>query len=66
MDEMAGKYGVTIAQVALNWVINFNGETVVTIPGATKVHQAEDAAGAMKFQLTSDEMAHLDEMSHKL
>ncbi len=37
MDEMAARYGVTIAQVALNWVINFNGEIVVTIPGATKV-----------------------------
>jgi len=66
MDEMAARYGVTIAQVALNWVINFNGEIVVTIPGATKVHQAEEAAGAMKFQLTKDEMARLDEMSRKL
>ena len=66
MDELAAKYGVTIAQVALNWVINFNGETVVTIPGATKVRQAEEAAGAMKFQLTRDEMARLDEVSRKL
>ena len=66
MDEMAARYGVTIAQVALNWVINFNGETVVTIPGATKVRQAEEAAGAMKFQLTKDEMARLDELSRSL
>jgi aryl-alcohol dehydrogenase-like predicted oxidoreductase len=66
MDELAAKYGVTIAQVALNWVINFNGETVVTIPGATKVRQAEEAAGAMKFQLTRDEMARLDVVSGKL
>jgi aryl-alcohol dehydrogenase-like predicted oxidoreductase len=66
MDDMAGKYDVTIAQVALNWVINFNGETVVTIPGATKVRQAEEAAGAMKFQLTRDEMARLDVVSGKL
>ena len=66
MAEMAGKYVVTIAQVALNWVINFNGETVVTIPGATKVRQAEEAAGAMKFQLTRDELARLDEVSRRL
>ena len=66
MDEMAARYQVTIAQVALNWVINFNGETVVTIPGATKVSQAEEAAGAMKFQLTREEMARLDELSRKL
>ncbi len=66
MDEMAAKYQATIAQVALNWVINFNGETVVTIPGATKVRQAEEAAGAMKFQLSKEEMARLDEASRKL
>ena len=66
IDDMAAKYEVTIAQVALNWVINFNGEIVVTIPGATKVRQAEEAAGAMKFQLTRDEMARLDEVSCNL
>jgi aryl-alcohol dehydrogenase-like predicted oxidoreductase len=66
MAGIADKYGVTIAQVALNWVINFNGEIVVTIPGATKVRQAEESAGAMKFTLTKDELAKLDEVSRKL
>ncbi len=66
MEEMAAKNGATIAQVALNWVINFNGEIVVTIPGATKVRQAEEAAGAMKFRLSDDEMARLDEVSRSL
>jgi aryl-alcohol dehydrogenase-like predicted oxidoreductase len=66
MDKMAVRYEVTIAQVALNWVINFNGEIVVTIPGATKVKQAEEAAGAMKFQLSKDELARLDEVSRKI
>ena len=66
MDEIATKYEATIAQVALNWLINFNGEIVVTIPGATKVRQAEESAGAMKFRLSDDEMARLDEVSHKL
>ncbi|MBE3119173.1 MAG: aldo/keto reductase, partial [Candidatus Atribacteria bacterium] len=61
MDEIATKYEATIAQVALNWLINFNGEIVVTIPGATKVRQAEESAGAMKFRLSDDEMARLDE-----
>ncbi|MGB8214363.1 MAG: aldo/keto reductase [Anaerolineales bacterium] len=66
MDEMASKYEVTIAQVALNWLINFNGDIVVTIPGATKVRQAEESAGAMKFRLSDNELARLDEASHKL
>jgi aryl-alcohol dehydrogenase-like predicted oxidoreductase len=66
MGEIAARYNATIAQVALNWVINFKGETVVTIPGATKVSQAEEAAGAMNFRLTADEMSRLDEASRKL
>jgi aryl-alcohol dehydrogenase-like predicted oxidoreductase len=63
MDLIAIKYDATIAQVALNWVINFNGDTVVTIPGATKVRQAEESAGAMNFKLTLDELSHLDDLS---
>ncbi len=66
MDEIAARYKATIAQVALNWVINFNGDTVVTIPGATKVHQAAEAAGAMAFHLSADELAQLDNLSRRL
>ena len=50
----------------MNWLINFKGEIVVTIPGATKVSQSEESAGAMKFRLSSDEMARLDDVSHRL
>jgi aryl-alcohol dehydrogenase-like predicted oxidoreductase len=63
MEAIAAKYGVTVAQVALNWVIHVHGETVVTIPGATKVRQAEESAGAMKFRMTDEEMSRLDELS---
>jgi aryl-alcohol dehydrogenase-like predicted oxidoreductase len=66
MDEMAARYEATIAQVALNWLIHFNGEIVVTIPGATRVSQAEESAGAMKFRLSDEEMARLDEVSRRL
>jgi len=66
MEKIAAAHSATIAQVALNWVITFNGDTVVTIPGATKVHQAEQNAGAMKFGLTPDELAQLDELSRDL
>ena len=66
MDEIATMSGATIAQVALNWLINYNGEIVVTIPGATKVLQAEENAGAMKFRLSVDEMTQLDDLSGRL
>jgi aryl-alcohol dehydrogenase-like predicted oxidoreductase len=66
MDEIAARYGATIAQVALNWLITFNGESVVTIPGATRACQVEESAGAMKFQLSNDEMARLDDVSRRI
>ncbi len=63
MQEIAERHEATIAQVALNWVITFAGDTVVTIPGATKVQQARDNAGAMRFRLTDEELARLDELT---
>lgn len=66
MDEIAVRHEVTAAQVALNWVIHFNGEIMVTIPGATKVKQAQESAAAMNFVLSADELAKLDDVSRKL
>ena len=63
LEEIAKDYDATPAQVALNWVIHFQGKTVVTIPGATKVTQAEQSAGAMKFKLSEKELARLDVLS---
>ena len=36
LDEIAAKYNATAAQIALNWVINYHGDSIVTIPGVTK------------------------------
>ena len=64
LEEIGKKYDATAGQVALNWVIYFQGdESVVTIPGATKVEHARQSAGAMKFKLSDDELARLDELS---
>jgi aryl-alcohol dehydrogenase-like predicted oxidoreductase len=63
MEEIGGKYNATAAQVALNWIIYSQGDSVVTIPGVTNPRQAEDNAGAMKFKLSGDEIARLDELS---
>jgi aryl-alcohol dehydrogenase-like predicted oxidoreductase len=63
LEEIAAKYQATAAQVALNWLIYFNGEIVVTIPGATKASQAAESAAAMKFKLSDAELARLDELS---
>jgi len=63
LEQIAANHNATAAQVALNWVISIHGETVVTIPGATKVRQAEEAAGAMHFRLSEQELNQLDVLS---
>jgi len=65
LSEIAEKYGVLPGQVALNWLVTSQGETVVAIPGATKVRQVEESAGAMKFELSEGEIARIDEVSQE-
>jgi len=66
LEEIAEKYNATPAQVALNWLIHFNGEMVVAIPGAKRVYQVEENAGAMQFKLSESEIARLDELSRSI
>jgi hypothetical protein len=63
MEKIGEKYAATVGQVALSWLVSFHGETVLTIPGATKVHQVEQNAGALKFQLSQEELDQLDQLS---
>ena len=63
LEEIAENHQATVAQVALNWLINYAGETVVAIPGASKANQAADSAEAMKFSLSEEEMARIDKLT---
>lgn len=65
LEEIAAAHQATPAQVALNWLIHAQGDTVVAIPGATQPHHVEQNAGAMKFELTGDEIARLDELTRQ-
>ncbi len=63
MTQIADNHGVTTGQVALNWLITFSGDTVITIPGASKVKHSTESAGAMSFELDADELNKIDELS---
>jgi aryl-alcohol dehydrogenase-like predicted oxidoreductase len=66
IDELraiAAAHDATAAQVALNWLVTFHGDTVVAIPGATRVENAEACAAATGFELTENERAQIDEIS---
>ena len=65
LSEIAIAHGATPAQIALNWLINFHGEAVVAIPGASTVKQARDNAASMSFNLSSAELAQIDRLSRR-
>jgi len=63
VKNLALKYGATTSQIALSWLINFHGDTVVAIPGATKAKHAEENAAAMKLRLSPEDMKLLDDIT---
>jgi len=60
LTEIAQARGVKNAQIALAWILSKPGLTAPII-GASKPYQLEDALAALSLQLTSEEIAKLEE-----
>jgi aryl-alcohol dehydrogenase-like predicted oxidoreductase len=58
---IATEMGCTPAQLALAWLLH-QGEDVVPIPGTRKVSRVEENAAAVDIELSSDQLAALDEL----
>ena len=63
--ELADRYGVTMTQVALAWLLQ---KVTAPVVGATKLHHIEGAVAALDLHLTDDDLNYLEEMytPHKL
>jgi aryl-alcohol dehydrogenase-like predicted oxidoreductase len=59
LRPIADETGATLAQVVLNWTIQQPGITVA-LCGAKRPDQIIDNAAAMRWQLTSDQLARID------
>lgn len=59
---LAEKRGATAAQVALAWVLS-RGESVIPIPGTTRIERLEENVAALDLELSSAELAVLDTMA---
>jgi aryl-alcohol dehydrogenase-like predicted oxidoreductase len=57
---------VTPTQIALAWTVQFHGDTVVAIPGASKVEQARGNAAALNVRLTDEELHNIDRTSQQV
>lgn len=66
MRDIAEAHAASISQVALAWLITHYGDTVIAIPGASKPHHAEEAAGAMAVDLQPEDAEQLTELSSAL
>ena len=58
LERFAKEKGVTAAQLALAWVLH-QGDFIVPIPGARKIHHLEQNAGAAAIALTAAEVAEI-------
>jgi aryl-alcohol dehydrogenase-like predicted oxidoreductase len=63
--DIAGSYSVSASQVALNWLVNYHGNTVVAIPGASRVEQARQNCAAMAFRLKQEDMDRIERLSRR-
>ncbi len=59
LQEIADKYGKSIAQVILRWDLQ-NG--VITIPKSTNEHRIAENATVFDFELTTDDMKRIDSL----
>ena len=62
LARIAGKRGVTKAQVALAWLV---AKGAFPIPGTTKPSRAREYGGAAKLELSEEEVRVLDEASSR-
>ena len=62
MAKMAEAKGVTVAQIALAWLLHQKAVTTVIV-GAKRIEQLDDNIAATQVKLNDDELAALDEVS---
>jgi aryl-alcohol dehydrogenase-like predicted oxidoreductase len=63
LEEIAGSHNCSLAEVALSWAVNYHGDVILAIPGATKTEHVRQNIGALTLKLTPEEMASLDKES---
>jgi len=63
LSTIGQSYGMTTSQVALKWLLQ-RDEHIIPIPGATSAHHAIENAEAMKWDLSDEEFAAIDRVTH--
>ncbi|TDQ08694.1 aldo/keto reductase [Pedobacter metabolipauper] len=65
LNTIAGKQNATNAQIALAWLLA-QKPYIVPIPGTTKLHRLEENLGAVKVQLSENDLAEIETAVSKI
>jgi len=63
LQQLAAGHGITVAQLALAWLLH-RGEDIVPIPGARQLGHLEENCGAAEIQLGAADLAAIDAIFH--
>ena len=59
LAEVAARHGATAAEIAIAWLEDLS-DTIVTIPGPTRLETVQSVIRAHRIQLSDDDRVHLD------
>jgi aryl-alcohol dehydrogenase-like predicted oxidoreductase len=65
LTTIAESHNASVSQIALSWLVNYQGETVVAIPGATKAFQSQLNGQTMSVKLSTEELTSIAELSEE-
>ena len=65
LKKIANKHKSTPSKIALNWLINYHGNSIFAIPGAINAQQTEDNMSSAAIKLTQKELESLSIVSEK-
>lgn len=64
IEEMASEKGCRPAQLALSWLLA-QGEDIVPIPGTKRIKYLDENIGALKVELTEQDLEHINQLAPK-
>jgi aryl-alcohol dehydrogenase-like predicted oxidoreductase len=66
LEHIGESHNCSLSAVALSWAVNYHGNIILAIPGATKTEHVNQNLEALTLKLTQQEMDSLDKESRIL
>lgn len=60
IKNIADAHNCSLSEVVLSWTVNYHGDIILAIPGASSLEHGRQNIGALTLKLTKEEMTRLD------